>query len=377
MRLLDRLKKAVTNIVMILGSVLLTLLMVEGALRLFDLQLSSFHPISGFCEYDEVLGWRLVPERTGRFQGAAFDVLVEHSEQGLRDRTYPYTRDADRRRILVLGDSVVWCWGVEMEECFTELIEAELPLTEVIAAGAPGYGTAQELLLYERELSRFQPDLILLVFVDNDPTDNLARENRPVFELRDGELVLSNVPVPRRKSAGQEWLMGHSTLFRQLNYATQLLRHRIKMAREGTTIDRPDYVPLAPRDKPEALRITEALLERLQQSVAAGGGRLAIVNCGGGSEETGQWIETLSSTRGIPYLDLAPRFERGRAEGLPMSLASDPHFSPEAHVIAADAILDFLREENLLDPVTPRSSGSAEIFVPTSRTEEIDPCPGH
>jgi hypothetical protein len=355
MRLLGVLKRAASNAGLILGSVLLTLLMVEGFLRLFDLQLSSYHPISGFCQYDEVLGWRLVPNRTGFFQGGGFNVLVEQSEQGLRDRPYPYARDADRRRILVLGDSVVWCWGVDMEDCFTEIIEAELPMTDVIAAGAPGYGTAQELLLYEQELASFRPDLTLLVFVSNDPTDNLERRNRPVFELDGGELVLSNVPVPRRKSVAKEWLMTHSTLFRQLNYATQLLRHMIKIAREGMTIERRgDYVKLAPSDEPEALRITAALLARLEKSVTAGGGHLAIVNCGDTSEETGRWLETFSRTRGIPYLDLLPGFERGRAEGLPMSLGDDPHYSPEAHVIAADAILDFLHDEGLLAPINSR-----------------------
>ncbi len=198
MRRLRVLKRAAANAALLLGSVLLTLLVVEGVLRLFDLQLSSYHPISGFCQYDEVLGWRLVPNRTGLFQGTGFNVLVEQSEQGLRDRTYPYTRDAGRRRILVLGDSVVWCWGVEMKDCFTEILETELPMTDVIAAGAPGYGTAQELLLYEQELVRFQPDLTLLVFVSNDPSDNIARQNRPVFELHEGELVLS-LKFPDRK----------------------------------------------------------------------------------------------------------------------------------------------------------------------------------
>lgn len=355
MRLLGALKRAASNAGLILGSVLLTLLMIEGILRLFDLQLSSYHPISGFCQYDKVLGWRLVPNRSGFFQGTGFNVLVEQSEQGLRDRTYPYARDGARRRILVLGDSVVWCWGVEMRDCFTEIIESKLPMTDVIAAGAPGYGTAQELLLYERELARFRPDLTLLVFVSNDPTDNLARVNRPVFELDGGELVLGNVPVPRRKSVAKEWLMTHSTLFRQLNYATQLLRHMIKMTREGTAIERRgEYVKLAPSDEPDALRITDALLARLEQSVTAGGGRLAIVNCGDTSEETGRWLESFSRARRIPYLDLRPGFDRGRAEGVPMSLPDDPHYSPEAHVIAADAILDFLRDENLLAPFNSR-----------------------
>ncbi len=354
MQRLRVLKRAAANATLLLGSVLLTLLMVEGLLRLFDLQVSSYNSISGFCQYDEVLGWRLVPDRTALFKGTGFDVLVEQSEQGLRDRIYPYTRDAGRRRILVLGDSVVWCWGVEMKDCFTEILEAELPMTDVIAAGAPGYGTAQELLLYERELLRFQPDLTLLIFVGNDPKDNLARRNRPVFELHEGDLVLSNVPVPRRKSVVKQWLLIHSTLFRQLDYATQVLRQMIRMARAGMTVERRGgYVPLSPDDEPKARRITEALIVRLKRTVAAAGGRLALVNSSS-PPEIGRWLESFSRERGIPYLDLVPGIERGKAEGLPMTLPSDPHFSPEAHVIAADAILGFLRDEHLLKTINPQ-----------------------
>ena len=63
---------------------------------------------------------------------------VSQNAEGLRDRHYPYARDGGRRRILVLGDSVVWCWGVEQADCFTERLEAALPDTDVINAGVPG-----------------------------------------------------------------------------------------------------------------------------------------------------------------------------------------------------------------------------------------------
>ncbi len=347
------LKRLAGNAILFACSVALSLLAAEGIVRLFDLRFSSHHPISGFCQYDEVLGWRLVPGRTGLFKGREFSVRVEQSEQGLRDRSYPYERDPDRWRILVLGDSVVWCWGVEMSECFTEILEQKLPETDVIAAGVPGYGTAQEVLLYESDLARFRPDLVLLVFVINDLNDNLQRRNRPVFELLDGELAVVNIPVPRRKSVVKEWLLAHSRLFRQLNYAAQVLRQTIKMAREGTTPDQGGgYVPLSPQDEARAHAVTTALIERLARDVADAGGRLAIVHAGA-TRDLGRWLDSIARARDIPYLDLYPELERGEEEGLTMRLAHDPHFSPDAHVIAARAILGFLDDERLL-----RASGA-------------------
>ena len=344
-----RIKDLVVNLSLSVATLLLALLAVEGLLRLFDFRSVSYHPISGFCRYDETLGWRLVPGRSGVFRKQEFSARVEQSEQGLRDRVYPYERVAGRKRVLVLGDSVVWCWGVEMSDCFTEIVEESLPDMEVIAAGVPGYGTAQEVLLYERELVRFNPDLVLLVFVGNDPSDNLDESIRPVFRMRDGELVLTNVPVPRRKSPLKEWLLANSRLHWQLNYGAQVVRYRLKMARDGTWLDRQQgYMPLSPGQEREAWEVTRALLDRLNRQVLADGGRLGLVLDGAPPTMVGALVE-FCDERDIPLLDLAPHIEAGQAGGRSAYLPLDPHYSQHGNRIVAEAILGFLDEQNLPD----------------------------
>ncbi len=151
------------------------------------------------------------------FTGAHFRAHVAQNADGLRDRSYPRERTPGRRRILVLGDSVVWCWGVEQADCFTERLEAALPDTDVINAGVPAYSTAQEMLFYERDGRRYRSDLVLLVFVPNDVDEN-AGARGPRFALQDGALVAPTHPVPRRKTVLQEWLQAHSRLFAQIDY---------------------------------------------------------------------------------------------------------------------------------------------------------------
>jgi hypothetical protein len=141
-------RRLTVNLGLALLAVSLTLGALEIALRVLDVRTASYHAIAGFAVNDPVLGWRLAPSRETVFQGAHFAVHVSQNAEGLRDRHYPYARDAGRRRILVLGDSVVWCWGVEQADCFTERLEAALPDTDVINAGVPGYSTAQEMLFY-------------------------------------------------------------------------------------------------------------------------------------------------------------------------------------------------------------------------------------
>src|SRR5258705_3086210 len=163
---------ALLNLTLALAGTAVALGVLEIAVRVLGIERASYHAIGGCTIYDPELGWRLAPSRETVFKVAHFTVRVSHNADGLRDRPYPREREPGRRRVLVLGDSFVWCWGVEQERCFTERLEAALGDTDVINAGVPGYSTAQELLFYEREGRRYRPDLVLLVFVPNDVVAN-------------------------------------------------------------------------------------------------------------------------------------------------------------------------------------------------------------
>ncbi|MEM7009566.1 MAG: hypothetical protein AAF462_10570, partial [Thermodesulfobacteriota bacterium] len=65
------------------------------------------------------------------------DVMVDINSDGLRDKEYPVER-GDEYRIIFLGDSLTFGWGVENEETFATLIEEDLNTkrpTEVINFG--------------------------------------------------------------------------------------------------------------------------------------------------------------------------------------------------------------------------------------------------
>ena len=303
-----------------LASVAVALLLLEGALRVLDVRSASYHAIGGFCRWHPVLGWELVPDRRATFKGPSFSVTVRHSPQGLRDRVYPVPRRPGTRRILVLGDSVVWGWGVEQHEIFTEVLERSLPRTEVIAAGVPGYGTTQELLLYERRLRRFRPDVVVLALLSNDPAENLLADARPRMQLRNGRLHLSGIPVPRRKSPAREWLKEHSRLFGQLDHAAGAIRARLKAARQGVDVEANEYLPLDPAQSEDAWRLTRALVERLHDAVRADGGQVVVLTHDIAGEALAN-VRDFCTARGIDVLE-AGSLDR---------LRGDPHPSAAGH----------------------------------------------
>ncbi len=129
------------------------------------------------------------------------------NSKGFRGKSIEYARDQNhnRQRMLVLGDSYVWGYGVNDSEIFTERLGEAMPKVEIVNAGVSGYSTDQELLLYRNECHKYNPDLVIIVVSENDALGNLIKEQyviywKPAFQLKDGTLTLIQPPVARSPS---------------------------------------------------------------------------------------------------------------------------------------------------------------------------------
>ncbi|MCC6767005.1 MAG: SGNH/GDSL hydrolase family protein [Deltaproteobacteria bacterium] len=333
-------------LVLLLASLAVTAGVLELALRVLPIDASSHHSIAGFTVYDPVLGWKLAPSRSLVFRGAHFAVRVTHDAEGLRDDHVDHARAPGRRRVLVLGDSVVWCWGVEHAECFTELVERALGDTDVVNAGVPGYSTAQELLFYENQGRRYRPDVVVLVVSPNDADDNVDRRG-PRFRLAGERLVYDPAPPPRRKSAAQEWLQEHSRLFTWLDYVGTVLRR----AARSTVAENPPAAPgpmaaeapaPGPRPTPAAWALTEALFDRFRRDVATDGAELVVV-LEMMSERLRAWQRGYWAAHGVPCLELAPALLAAEARGEQVRLEGDPHLAPAGQIVLAAELGRVLR----------------------------------
>ena len=219
---------ALSRCLLVVVSVLGSSLLAEGVTRVW---FSDTGPrtvqLTQFWQYDARYGWSHVPGTRGTFTLGSGSTEVAINAKGFRGPEIEYARDDRRRRIVVLGDSYVWGYGVDQKNVFTELLGTARPDVEVVNLGVSGYSTDQELLLYRDEGHKYGADVIMVVVADNDPPGNMLAEHyvvygKPVFRLTHGELVLQNQPVARtawwkRAVAG---LAGHSYL---LNIATRYL----------------------------------------------------------------------------------------------------------------------------------------------------------
>ena len=99
-------------------------------------------------------------------------VRVETNSDGFRDRDYPVSKDKGVYRILTIGDSLTFGWGVPRKSTYAEQLEARfngaVPKYEVINLGHGNYNTYQEVNLLEERGMKYDPDLIIMGFYIND-----------------------------------------------------------------------------------------------------------------------------------------------------------------------------------------------------------------
>lgn len=285
------------------------------------------HEITGHRYlYDETLGWRNIPN----WRATTFDHPLSINAKGLRDTDHSYEKPKGTKRILVLGDSYAWGYGVADDEVFAAVLESRLTEQdlpwEVINTGVSGWGTDQQLLYLQNEGIKYNPDVVLLAFfIGNDIDNNLAANqyslNKPVFV--DYDLSLGNVPVPK---PGRRISEAVSSKLKRLDGA-QLTTTIIKEMSDTCAERQCDFVLmkfgifLAPT-LPYALNLE-------QQFVA-------------------------SKTKVIPsvsYLDLDLVFRDNHLNAVALTQGNDDgHWNAFGHRRVAMAIEEFLIESELLHP---------------------------
>jgi hypothetical protein len=389
------------------AAVLLTLLLGEVVSRFLFPEWVPEAAERSFWEYDEALGWVNQSGRTGVHRHSDFAVDVSISDQGLRDRSYPEARTPGTRRMLVLGDSFAWGYGVEQAEIWHEVLEARHPGWEIINAGVAGYGTDQQLLYLERRGLEFEPDVVLLLLHPNDFLDNNEPFRygyfKPHYELDGDSLRLTQVPVPQLdwEARFDRYLRFHTYLLYRVYHAPEIYeawqeargearepppvsakpRAPEKAVKTATPEPAEATSPTPPKERQRAaqsdeedaerqrkrrerrqraaasrparkskydvdLALTERLLRELRDQASANAAKFLVVSVPMPDPPRSRFARSVEDA-GIPLLLLDAAL-RNPAE--PIRYANDPHWTPHGHALAADAIEGFLREQAVLEP---------------------------
>jgi len=123
--------------------------------------------------YNQTLPYILNPNTTKVHQ----EIPYSTNSYGFRDREY--TIEKNTPRIIFLGDSFTFGYGLSSEQTFVKILENLLTNNytnnnwEVMNFGISGYNTKWEVGLLEENGLKFSPDIVILMYYINDPDDDV------------------------------------------------------------------------------------------------------------------------------------------------------------------------------------------------------------
>jgi len=172
----------------VIFSLILFLISIEIACRLLvpSSKLEKLDSILNILCQDQILIWRQRPNIRCIFQG----VPVTTNSLGLRNAENEKIKP-EIYRIICLGDSSTFGWGVPLQSTYPFLCQRNLSERniEVINSGEIGFSTYQGLLFLKNYLLKYKPDLIVVNFLLNDIDRYRFYKTR---NLSDSELLSSN-----------------------------------------------------------------------------------------------------------------------------------------------------------------------------------------
>ena len=206
-------KRLFFNLIIFFVSMSLVLIVAEIVIRVFPDDPDDNEWVGNprkFYQHDPLLGWKNIPntDTTRISLKGQNKVLYQINSGGIRGPEYLYEKAGNEYRILLLGDSYTEGYVVEFSDLFSEVMTKKLNNKEsdlffqAINSGTSGWSTDQELLFFQNEGKKYNPDLTILMFYENDLAYNNQPKDwgifyKPLFKEENGDLVLTNVPVPK------------------------------------------------------------------------------------------------------------------------------------------------------------------------------------
>ena len=319
---------------------------------------------------DPYLGYVYQPHRSREVRSSDVAFSYSTDEHGFRNPS-PWPSRAD---VVVVGDSIVFGFGVADDSVWTRLLADRLPNHRLINLGLPGAAPQQFTRFYERFGIALNPDLLLFsLFPGNDLTDAMAFEewsaagspgNYDQWRFFRGKLPHAAGGLIRRSylhalvretmkefqtpfsgrtislSGGGRVLLTPRTLFRVAESAKpghrefDLVLGAVELAKKLTHEHSTELlVVLFPSKEEVHLPLLGEPSPSLMEPFAVELGR-----------------------RGIPYLDLTPYFQERARLGESLFFEIDGHPNEAGNRLTAEVVYDRLTQAS---PIGPRAGVDA------------------
>lgn len=264
--------------------------------------------------------------------GVAFPVST--NRDGLRAPLVEIDNPADDWRIMTMGCSTTFGWGVADDESYPARLDALIAESgkdgvQVINAGQPGYTSFQGKWLWDGVLADYKPDVVLIGFVVQDARKAAYSDKSQAVLQGDARFLKDNVLYKWRT---------YLWLFDQLG-AVQIEAKERGQGDDGGTF----RVPL--KEYGENL---QALIDGVR---AVGGTPVLFgypLERTGYTEQHRYYLQATAEHAGVPFFDPQPQMEAA-SNGAELYFPRDRgHANAAGNALIAEWVFDFLRDNALL-----------------------------
>lgn len=318
-------KKFFANAVLVAATVLVMAGFFEIACRTvadtgvqYDIEMWKYATAIKRIAADPAVGHEHTPGTTARLMGHH----VAINSLGLRNAEVAPEKPAGTTRILMLGDSIVFGWGVAQDKTMSVELARDLAAggfgpAEVINTGVGNYNTAMEVAYFLKSGAALAPDIVVLNYFIND-----------------AEPTPSYSPVP--------WYARHFYAYAVVGGAWDIFKRTLLGGPEWKTY----YTDLYQDGRPGWIAAQENI-RRLAVYCREHGIRLVMTNIPELHEvrpypfaRVSAQLAGIAKAEGIEYLDLLPAVEAEPAPSLWVTVP-DPHPNAKAHALMARRLADY------------------------------------
>ncbi len=331
-------------------------LVVAGVIAEILLRISD-HPLSkpyadyvAWYEPSDVYGHQLVPN----FEGIGpLNLPVTINSHGFRDGEHAWEKESGTIRILGLGDSFTFGWGVSFEQTFLKQLEKLLQQrtgkpVETINAGVPGWGLNQYYLYLKKAGIRYAPNVVVLAYFTDDLSGPI-REAIPANEQYRGGLRFKGGALHHFRL--YNFVKSLSDRIREKNRTKRVPYLHDQDARRAEWSKRSNYLMTEGSQGNGGAyeRLLFDYLARLKQAAEDHGAELVVMYIPDIAQlyhpevqHINRVLAKLTAAQHIPFVDMTPRFEQAPDFSTYYLWPRDPHTNAAGHLEMAKALTDLI-----------------------------------
>jgi lysophospholipase L1-like esterase len=261
--------------------------------------------------------------------GGSFKVTTDAN--GLRAPIHPVERSAGVPRVMALGCSTSFGWGVDDAQSYPARLEARLreagSPVEVINGAQPGYTSFQGLWLWDKTLAAYRPDVVIWGYLVQDARKVAYSDRSQAVLQQNGEFLKQNLLWRLRLYVGLK------TLFDEV---------RIEAKEEG---GQGAVYRVPPEEYVQNLRALKARTDAIGAKLVLFGFPLERE---GYTAEHRRLLKAASSVLGVSHHDPQPHFEQLTRDQELFFPQDRGHANAAGLDRIAEGMAEFLRDQKLV-----------------------------